>query len=153
MVHIKESTITNHRKLKKRGRLWGNAGLTPLSSLLLLHPLPAWWPEFLNNAEEEISCRLQLGTMIRSCSETLVPSSFFRLGSLFVASSIHVPSAECFSSRGFPTNTRSTRHGSSASLTNSPATHAKHNIHHSNFTNQRVKKTTLDSRKIKTYFT
>lgn len=48
-----------------------------------------------------------------------LPSSFFKLGTLLVASSIHVPSAEYFSSKGFPTNTRSTNDGSSASFANS----------------------------------
>lgn len=47
------------------------------------------------------------------------PSSFFSLGTLLVASSIQFPSTECFSSKGLPTNTRSSRHGSSASFTNS----------------------------------
>lgn len=49
------------------------------------------------------------------------PSSFFSFGTLLVASSIQLPSAECFSSSGLPTNTRSSRHGSSASFTNSAA--------------------------------
>lgn len=47
------------------------------------------------------------------------PSSFLSLGSLFVASSIQLPSAAHFSSNGFPTNTRSTRDGRSASFRNS----------------------------------
>ena len=54
-------------------------------------------------------------------AETLLPSNFFRFGSLLEASSIQIPSVECFSSRGFPTNTRSMRQDRSASLTNSPA--------------------------------
>lgn len=56
------------------------------------------------------------------------PSSFFSLGTLLVASSIQFPSAECFSSRGLPTNTRSSRQGSSASFTNS-ATGTKNTSH------------------------
>lgn len=49
-----------------------------------------------------------------------LPSSFLSLGSLLVASSTQFPSSECFSSRGFPTNTRSTSSGRSASFRNSP---------------------------------
>lgn len=51
-----------------------------------------------------------------------LPSSFFRLGTLLVASSIQVPSAEYFSSKGFPTKTRSSSVESSASFANSPVT-------------------------------
>lgn len=53
---------------------------------------------------------------------TYLPSSFFRLGTLLVASSIQVPSAEYFSSKGFPTKTRSSSVESSASFANSPVT-------------------------------
>lgn len=62
-----------------------------------------------------------------------LPSSFFSLGTLFVASSIQLLSAECFSSKGLPTNTRSSRHGSSASFTNS-ATSTKRIFHTQNST-------------------
>lgn len=50
----------------------------------------------------------------------VLPSSFFRLGTLLVASSIQVPSAEYFSSKGLPTKTRSTSDERSASFANSP---------------------------------
>lgn len=61
-------------------------------------------------------------------AQSHLPSSFFSLGTLLVASSIQFPSAECFSSKGFPTNTRSSRHGSSASFRNS-ATNTKNMFH------------------------
>ena len=128
--------MRNHTKLKKGKTLREGscsfAGFSALAISFILFLFDDWgtW------RQESGLCIVKKGFHMQGiCLSVLVvlsclPSSFFRLGSLLQASSIQFPSAECFSSRGFPTNTMSTRHGRSASLTNSPTQHRKDIMYH-----------------------